>query len=188
MKIGIFGGAFNPIHIGHLITVEEVRQKLKLDKVLFVPTYNPPHKKLEVSYHHRRNMVELSIKGNPFFELCEIEKELGGISWTIETLKTLHKYYPKDKLYLILGSDQYDVLNTWKEPERLTKYAKLVIMPRPNAKCKVCNSKDKILVKISQIDIASKNIRKDLKQGKSVKYKVVDKVYNYIKNNKLYLA
>lgn len=188
MKIGIFGGSFNPIHIGHLITIEEVKQKLKLDKVLFIPTYKPPHKNPQVSYEHRRNMVALAIKYNPSFELCEIEKELGGISWTIETLKALHKHYQNDKLYLILGSDQYCLLNTWKQPQDLVKYAKLVIMPRPDVVGRMRKSKNTIIVNVSQISIASKNLRNDIKHGKSIRYKVVDKVYDYIKKHKLYLA
>lgn len=186
MKIGVFGGSFNPIHIAHLISVEEVREKLNLDKVLFVPAFNPPHKKDLVSYEHRRNMVNLAIKGNPYFELCEIEKEKGGVSWTIDTLKELHKKYPNDKLYLIIGSDQYLSLKNWKQPQNLTNYAKLVVMNRPHTKLKTRNSELKTSVNITQIDIASKDIRKDIKKGKSIKYKVPDKVVQYIKEYKLY--
>jgi len=186
MKLGIWGGAFNPIHIGHILTIEEVREKLKLDKVLFIPTFNPPHKNELISYRHRRKMVKLAIKNNPYFELCEIEKEKGGISWTINTLKALQKKYPKDKLYLIIGSDQYSVLDTWKKPEALTDYAKLVIMKRPWSTIKSRTVKSTIVVDITQLDIASKNIRKDLKQGKSIRYKVPENVYHYIKENKLY--
>jgi nicotinate-nucleotide adenylyltransferase len=186
MKIGVFGGAFNPIPIGHLLTVEEVCEQLKLDKVFFVPTYDPPHKKVFVDYFHRRNMVRRAIKDNPDFELCEIEKERGGTSWTIDTLKALHTKYLKDKLYLIIGSDQYKVLNKWKQPENLKRYATLVIMKRPSIKFKVQSSKDKILVDISQIDIASNEIRKSIKSNKSFRYKIPEKVYKYIITNKLY--
>jgi nicotinate-nucleotide adenylyltransferase len=187
MRIGIFGGVFDPIHVGHLITVEEVREQLKLDKVFFVPTYEPPHKTTSTSYSHRRNMVELAIRNNPYFKLCEIEKEIGGKSWTIETLKALSKQYPKDKFYLIIGADQYQKLNDWKKPESLTHYAQLVVMKRPYSKIENQKSKIKIIrVSASQIDIASKDIRKSIKQGKSIRYKVTEDVYKYIHKNKVY--
>jgi len=186
MKIGIFGGTFNPIHIGHLITVEEVRELLHLDKILFIPAYNPPHKKDVVSYHHRRNMVKLATKNNPFFELCEIEKKKGGTSWTIGTLKELHKLYPDDILYLIIGSDQYAVLNTWKEPEHLKDFAKIVVMQRAGSKLKIYKRKSVMMVDISQIDIAGKDIRKNIHDNMSIRYKVKEDVYKYIEKNKLY--
>ncbi len=186
MKIGIFGGAFDPIHIGHLITIEEVCEQLNLDKVLFIPTFIPPHKKQLIDYMHRRNMVKIAIKDNARFALCEIEKEIKSISWTIETLKALHKKYPRYKLFLIIGSDQYQVLNKWKQPENLTKYAKMVVMKRPNIKFKVQSLKDKIAVDISQIDVASNEIRKSIKNNKSFRYKIPENVYRYIIKNKLY--
>jgi nicotinate-nucleotide adenylyltransferase len=187
MRIGIFGGVFDPIHVGHLIAAEEIREQLKLNKVLFIPSYNPPHKKTPTSYLRRRNMVELAIQNNPYFKLCEIEKEIGGKSWTIETLKILHKLYPKDQCYLIIGADQYQKLNDWKEPESLTRYAQLVVMNRPHSKIKNQKSKIKIIrISISQIDVASKDIRERIKQGKSIRYKVAEDVCVYIYKNKVY--
>lgn len=187
MKIGIFGGVFNPIHAGHLITVEEVREQLKLDKVLFIPTYEPPHKTTSTSYSHRRNMVELAIRNNPYSKLCEIEKEIGGKSWTIKTLRALRILYPKDHFYLIIGADQYQKLNDWKEPQSLTRYAQLVVMNRPCSEIENQKLKSKIIrVSVSQIDIASKAIRKSIKHGKSIRYKVSEDVYKYIHKNKVY--
>ncbi|MEO0075290.1 MAG: nicotinate-nucleotide adenylyltransferase [candidate division WOR-3 bacterium] len=186
MKIGIFGGAFNPIHLGHLISIEEVREKLSLDKVLFIPTYKPPHKKSLIDYQHRCNMVKLAIKNNPYFELCEIEKERRGVSFTINTLKELRKKYPKDTLYLIIGSDQYAVLNTWKQAALLNQYAKIVVMIRPGWQKVKKDLTDVFFVNISQIDIASRKLREDIKNRNSIKYKVSENVYEYINKNKLY--
>jgi nicotinate-nucleotide adenylyltransferase len=186
MKIGIFGGAFNPIHIGHLITVEEVRQRIGLDKVLFIPTYNPPHKKNLTSYKHRRNMTLLAIKDNPRFELCEIEKIKGGTSWTIETLKELHKQYPRDILFMIIGSDQYAVMDTWKEPENIHRYSNLIVMQRPGSRNAIKKLKSVQFINISQIDIASNRIRRAVNENKSIKYKVKETVLKYIEKNKLY--
>jgi nicotinate-nucleotide adenylyltransferase len=186
MRIGVFGGAFNPIHIGHLITIEEVCEQIKLDKVLFIPTYIPPHKKQLIEYNRRRNMVKLAIKSNSNFQLSDIEKKLGGTSWTIETLKALHKNFPKDALFLIIGSDQYKIFNKWKQPQELTRYARLIIMKRPSVKFQISNSKFIIPIRVSQIDIASNEIRKSIRNNKSFRYKVPENVYKYIIKNKLY--
>jgi nicotinate-nucleotide adenylyltransferase len=186
MKIGIFGGAFNPIHLGHLITVEEVRERLQLDKILLIPTYQPPHKKTLTDYKHRRNMVKLAIRNNSNFELSEIEKEKQGISWTVDTLTELHIQYPRDILYLIIGSDQYAVINKWKEPENLIRYAKIVVMIRPGSKVSRHKQKSVIFINISQIDISSSELRNDISKNKSVRYKITDDIYKYIKKNKLY--
>ncbi|MCX7785656.1 MAG: nicotinate (nicotinamide) nucleotide adenylyltransferase [candidate division WOR-3 bacterium] len=188
-KIGIFGGAFNPIHLGHLVTVEEVRERLKLDKIIFIPTFLPPHKKKIVDYRHRRSMVKLAIKNNPNFEISDIEKRIKGKSFTIETLKLLSKKYPKARFYLIIGADEYLLLNTWHEPEKLSQYATLVVMLRPRQEIdtiypKFVNTK---IIKVTQIDISSSEIRQAIKLGRSVRYKICDAVYNYIKKNKLYL-
>jgi nicotinate-nucleotide adenylyltransferase len=186
MKLGIFGGAFDPIHIGHLIIAEEVREHLKLSKILFVPTYKPPHKECRASYAHRRNMVNLAIRTNPFFALCEIEKTRKTTSWTIKTLENLRRIYPEDEFYLIIGSDQFQKISTWKNPEKLTHYAKLVIIPRPHADVSFKTTAQIIFLKISQIDIASRKIREDIKHNRSVKYKIVEDVLSYIYQHKLY--
>ncbi|MCS7259015.1 MAG: nicotinate-nucleotide adenylyltransferase [candidate division WOR-3 bacterium] len=185
MKLGIFGGAFDPIHLGHLIIAEEVREILQLDKILFIPTYNPPHKKCVASYEDRCNMVKLAISDNSFFELCEIEKNT-VTSWTIDTLKNLKKIYPHDELYLIIGTDQYQALSSWKSPEELKNYARLVVIPRPGTVEAPKANNQVVYLTTSLIDIASKKIRDDLKNNRSVKYKVTDNVLEYIKQNKLY--
>lgn len=186
-KIGIFGGAFNPIHIGHLITVEEIREKLKLDKVLFIPTYLAPHKMKLIDYYHRYKMVNLAIKHNPNFEVSDIERNIKGKSYTLETLKLLSQKYPKTKFYLIIGADEYLLLDTWHEPEKIIRYATLVVMLRPQQKIDENhmwpNTK---IVKVTQIDISSSKIRQAIRLGKSVRYKISDEVYSYIKRNKLY--
>lgn len=188
-KIGIFGGSFNPIHLGHLITVEEVREKLKLDKVLFVPTFLPPHKQKLIDYHHRWTMVNLAIKNNPYFEISDIEKKIKGKSFTIETLRLLAQKYPKTQLYLIIGADEFLLLDTWHEPDKLTQYATLVVMLRPQQKLDINRKMVKTkIIKVTQIDISSSEIRRAIKLGKSVRYKISEAVYDYIKKNKLYLS
>jgi nicotinate-nucleotide adenylyltransferase len=184
MRIGILGGTFNPPHLGHLVLAEEVREKLNLDKIFFIPTNIPPHKEEEIiSSLHRFNMVKLAIKGNPYFEVLDSEIKRGGISFTIDTVRELKRKFPYDEFYLIVGSDLVSTFSTWKEFDELKKMVKIVVAERENHPFK---SKDFIIVNITQIDISSSQIRKMIKEKRSVRYLVREKVFKYIKRHKLY--
>ncbi len=189
MRIGIFGGTFNPIHIGHLIVAEEVRQKLKLDKVFFIPTFNPPHKKRFAPYQERLLMVKMSIKDNPYFEISEIEKERGGKSFTIDTLRELKRFYPKDNLFLIIGTDQFLELSNWEKPDELFKLAKICVMRRAGVKFNEARQRKfprALVLDVTQVEISGKEIRRRIKSGISVRYLLPEKVYQYILKNRLY--
>ncbi|MEO0116107.1 MAG: nicotinate-nucleotide adenylyltransferase [candidate division WOR-3 bacterium] len=183
MRLGIFGGSFNPIHNGHLIVAEEVREKLRLDKVLFLLSFNPPHKRKVLPYEDRKAMLLLAIAGNPYFSLSEIERERGGKSWTVDTLKDLRKRYPQDRLFLIIGSDQFRELGSWKNPKELFKWAEVWVMRRPGAeidrRLRRRFPRVKIL-NVSQIDIRGRKIREKIRKGLSVRYLLPEKVYEYI--------
>ncbi len=187
-KIGIFGGSFNPVHLGHLLVAQDIFEKLKLDKMLFIPAFAPPHKRHLLSYQHRFKMLKLAIAGNPFFELSDIEAKRGGKSFTVDTLRELKKIYPNDQLYLIIGADQFRELSNWKEPKKLCQLAKIVVMSRPN--CPIPATKNRLAntmtLKVIQIEIASKLIRKRISQGLSVRYMLPEKVWHYIIKNRLY--
>ncbi len=187
-KIGIFGGSFNPVHLGHLLVAQDIFEKLKLDKMLFIPAFAPPHKRHLLSYQHRFKMLKLAIAGNPFFELSDIEAKRGGKSFTVDTLRELKKIYPNDQLYLIIGADQFRELSNWKEPKKLCQLAKIVVMSRPN--CPIPAAKNRLAntmtLKVIQIEIASKLIRKRISQGLSVRYMLPEKVWHYIIKNRLY--
>jgi nicotinate-nucleotide adenylyltransferase len=189
MRVGIFGGTFNPIHLGHLIVAEEMREKLKLDKILFLLAFNPPHKRKFAPYSDRKEMVKMAIAGNPHFELSEIEKERGGKSWTVETLKDLRKLYPEEELFLIIGSDQFQELAKWRNPEELFNRAKVCVMRRAGMpirkEIKRKFPKARIL-DVSQIEISGKKIREKIRKGSSVRYLLPDKVYEYILKKGLY--
>lgn len=187
MKIGILGGTFNPIHIGHLILAEEVREKLKLDKVVFVPTFLPPHKECRdvVSAMHRLRMVRLAIKKNRNFRVSDIEIKRKGPSYTIDTLRQLKSSYPKDKLYFITGSDLLNYLNEWKDLTQIITMVKFVVATRPGY------SLERIPVYISTIsiravDVSAFEIRQAVREKRSFRYLVADEVYEYIKAHRLY--
>lgn len=186
MKIGVFGGSFNPVHIGHLLVAEDIIEQLKLDKILFIPAFDPPHKKYLLPFEQRRKMLERAIAKNPRFELSNIEKKRGGKSFTIDTLSELKKEYPNDYLYFIMGTDQYAELSTWKEPEQLFNLAKIVVIQRPGFLKKKFEAKKPIFINVIQIDIASAEIRKRIQQNRSVRYMLPEKVWQYIIRNRLY--
>lgn len=119
--IGIMGGTFNPIHLGHIRLAQAAYEQYKLDKVIFMPSGDPPHKKDEivVKAEHRMNMVKLAIMGNPHFEASAMEIERKGYSYTFETLKELHRQNKEDELYFIIGADSLFHIESWNRPEEI---------------------------------------------------------------------
>jgi len=191
MRIGIFGGTFNPPHAGHLIVAESVCEWLKLDKLFFVPSYISPHKKRgeDKLALHRTRMVRLAIKSNPRFDVCDNEVRRKGISYTYETVETLHRKYPDCKLYLIIGADNYAEFHTWKNPERIVAAASLVVMNRPlhassNAGKKFHNGIR--FASVPDIQISSTEIRAMVRRHLSIRYLVPQVVLQYIQRHKLY--
>ena len=191
MNIGIFGGTFNPPHVGHLIVVESVRERLKLDRVIFVPSYISPHKRRgeETLAAHRLKMVRLAIQGNPSFSVSDIEIKRKGTSYTFETLETLQKEYHGAKLYLLMGIDNFVEFHTWKKPQRIAELATLVVMnrpaePRATSKRKLRSVTE--FVPVPEIQLSSTDIRMRVREGKTIRFLVPDSVAHYIMRTKLY--
>jgi len=132
LKVGVFGGTFNPIHNGHLRAAEEVREKLGFDRILFIPSGKPPLKTKDIAVAaHRFEMARLAILDNPFFEISDIETKRTGKSYTVKTIEELKKAYPSREFYLILGIDAFLDIPNWRHPERLIELANFVIISRP---------------------------------------------------------
>ncbi|MDP3142428.1 MAG: nicotinate-nucleotide adenylyltransferase, partial [Candidatus Omnitrophota bacterium] len=134
MKIGILGGTFNPLHVGHLAIAEAIRDKINLDKVIFVPSYIPPHKsKIKLAAAGMRfKMVKAGIKGNPNFSVSDSEIIRQGKSYSVDTLRYFRKLYRrKAKLYFIIGADSLPELKTWREIRAILKLARFVVVNRP---------------------------------------------------------
>lgn len=186
MRLGIFGGSFNPVHIGHLLVAEDIHEQLKLDKIIFIPAYNPPHKRYLLPFRYRFEMLKLAIEDNPFFELSDIEAKRMGKSFTIDTLSELKKEYPKDELYLIMGTDQFAVLSSWKEPTRLFEMARVVVISRPGFAKRRFGRYNPIFVPVIRIDIAGRQIRRRIAQNRSVRYMLPERVFKYIMKYNLY--
>lgn len=197
-KVGIMGGTFDPIHIGHLMLAEQAYDKFGLDKVLIMPTGNPPHKDNSVSAttKHRVQMARLAIENNKHFELSLIEVERSGYTYTYETLEELTKKNPDVEYYFIIGADSLLDFDKWKEPQRICQNATLLVATRYNLSSEELeNQIDEVAHKYNakiysletpNIDISSKLLRTLVNTGKSIKYYVTTDVERYIYKNKLY--
>lgn len=193
-KIGIFGGAFDPPHIAHLIIAEEVLISLSLSKILFVPTYYPPHKTTTTSFEHRFNMLLLAIENNEKFTISDIEKKIKEkynieSSYSIYTIRELRKIYPDKELYFIIGSDQYLEFKNWYQPEEILKEIKLCVLMRYGYSLSNEEPKENLIfLPVPQLGIKSSEIRERIKNNKPFRYFLPEKVYKYIIENKLYIT
>lgn len=187
MKIGILGGTFNPIHIGHLILAEEAREKLGLDKVIFVPANLAPHKENSdtAPAAARLAMVKLAIKGNRYFSVSDLEIRRPGRSYTIDTIRGLGKIFPKDELYFIIGSDLLTYLGEWKDLKDIIKVVRFIAATRPGYPLEKIPAYITTLP-IRAVDISGFEIRQAVEENKSFRYLVPERVHNYIKKTKLY--
>jgi len=193
--IGVMGGTFDPIHIGHLAIGEEAREALSLDRVLFVPAGQPPHKPAGsvTSVEHRVAMVELAIADNPAFELSRMEVERPGPSYTVDTVEALTR--DTDDLVLILSAETFAELPSWHEPERLFDAARMAVVPRegypapdpawleaafPGRGSRVT------YLEGPRLGLSSTAIRARVAAGRSIRYLVPDKVGTYIADKQLY--
>lgn len=188
MRIGILGGTFNPIHIAHLILAEEALSKLKLDKVVFVPTYIPPHKNIDVAIKpkDRLKMVELAIEDNESFEVSAFELDAKKKSYSIDTIRQFRAVYGDSaQLYFITGSDLLKDLFSWKNVNEIFKMSKFVVANRPGYPVEGVPEEAETVV-ITPIEVSSEDIRKRLEEARSIRYLVPEKVRRYIIKHDLY--
>ncbi|MDH7604044.1 MAG: nicotinate-nucleotide adenylyltransferase [Melioribacter sp.] len=188
-KIGIFGGTFDPVHIGHLITTQFVLEQRKLDKIIFIPCYISPHKTNQNSSNpvHRLNMLRLAIEGIPYFELSDYEIRKGNISYTYDTILELKKTY--HYIELIIGYDNLIVFDKWHKPDEILDLTKLIVMKRIIDKDTEVKNKyfeRAIILNTPTIEISSTEIRERVKNKLPIDFLVPKKVKEYIIQNKLY--
>mgnify|MGYP001585868154 CR=1 FL=1 len=188
MRIGILGGTFNPIHIGHLILAEEACFKLKLDKLIFVPTFIPPHKDAAAgaSPQDRLRMILAAIEDNPNFEASSFEIDSRKKSYSIDTLREFKRVYGGDaQLYFITGSDSLKDLFSWKDVNEIFKISKFIVANRAGYPFEAVPKEVETVV-ITPIEISSEDIRKRLSENRSIRYLVPEKVREYIIEHNLY--
>ena len=198
-KIGIMGGTFDPIHLGHLILGEKAYEQLGLQKVLFMPCGNPPHKqdrKGRASDEERCEMVRLAIMDNPHFELSLMEMHEKGYTYTFHTLETLNAEHPDTDYYFIIGADSLYNFHSWMEPARIAAACTMVAAtrnqtPREELDRMIREVSDAYGAKIIRldtmnIDVSSQMLRQWALEGKSLRYYTPDRVISYIKSRGIY--
>ncbi len=183
MRLGIFGGTFNPIHWGHLVLAETARETLGLDRVLFVPAHQPPHKRgAELAPGLQRlAMVRLAVRDHPAFAASDLELMRQGVSYTLDTVQTIHDQLPEATLFLLMGQDMLRV--PWRNWAAMKRLCTIVVAPR--AKPARAQAKMRWLG-MPRIDVASSDIRARVAAGRSIRYLVPPPVQRYIRQHHLY--
>lgn len=201
MKLGILGGTFNPIHLGHLIIAQAALEKFHLKQVIFIPTHQPYYKRtIELApVQHRLKMVKLALADNPLFSVSDIEMRRKGPSYSIDTLQELKTLYPAStKFYFIIGTDTLPELPSWYEIKRLTRLCHFITVGRPGAiplntarlnhflGRSMATEFRRYYLARPLVDISSSEIRDRIKSRQSIKYLVPEKVEKYLKRYRLY--
>ncbi|HLJ03947.1 MAG TPA: nicotinate-nucleotide adenylyltransferase [Solirubrobacteraceae bacterium] len=197
MRVGVFGGTFNPPHLGHMVCAQEACVQLGLDRVMFVPTSSPPHKQVErddPGPEHRLAMCQAAIAGDDRFEACDLEVARGGTSYTVDTLVELKRRAPDTELFLILGGDVAAGLPEWRDPDRVLSLATPALAARsgtPSAAVtsalkRVPGGERACAFDMPTIELSSTMIRGRAAEGGSIRYLVPDGVADYIERNGLY--
>ncbi|MGI9252271.1 MAG: nicotinate-nucleotide adenylyltransferase [Thermomicrobiales bacterium] len=195
-RIGIFGGTFDPVHVGHLIVAADLLQALSLDRVLFVPAGRPPHKDTSIisDDQDRLEMLHLAIDDNPMFQVSTIDLERDGPSYTADLLELLAGGHPNAQLVFLLGEDSLRDLPTWHDPNRIVRQAELGVARRPGVKLDLASVLDAVpaacgritLVDSPLIGISSTDLRARVARGAPVAYQVPEQVERYIRHSGLY--
>ncbi len=209
MRLGIFGGTFNPIHMGHLRAAEEVREELGLEKIIFVPSYLPPHKELShnVTGARRLEIVEMALKSNSFFEISSFEVDSAVSSYSINTIEHIKDLYGCTP-YFILGRDAFNEISSWYQAQRLFHLSHFAVMSRPGAPvCPLSEvlgeeagnfqatprgfinklGNEIVFVEVTSYAVSSSRIRELCKKGRSIRYLVPEEVHDYIRKEEIYI-
>jgi nicotinate-nucleotide adenylyltransferase len=207
-RIGVLGGTFDPLHLGHLRAAEVVRDALGLDKVLFVPASTPPHKASPVTEaDHRFGMLERALAGEPFFEVSRLELDRGGRSYTIDTLEELALGSENSRFFFVTGTDAFSEIRTWKSWRKLLDAHWFVVHERPGFPIEAVEevlpegTSFRVLeeselepgteprvsfLRRPMLKVSSTEIRRSIRQNRSIRFLVPDAVADYIRENRLY--
>jgi nicotinate-nucleotide adenylyltransferase len=192
MRLGIFGGTFDPVHVGHLLLAECCREQLRLDQVWFLPAAVPPHKQDRplVPGPQRIEMLELAIGGHEPFVVCPYEIDRGGVNYTVDTLAHFKAEDPARELFFLMGADSLGDLPSWKEPKRLCELAVLVVVGRTGAGLPPTGELATRIERVDMptIDVSSSDLRERIAAGHSIRYRTPRAVEKYIEAHGLYRA
>jgi nicotinate-nucleotide adenylyltransferase len=197
LRVGLLGGSFDPVHIGHLILAEEARGQLDLSQVYFVPAADPPHKRNRrlAPVQHRINMLELALRGNKQFAISRVDVDRPGPHYTVDLVQLVRRQLPPGaELFFLMGFDSLRDLPTWREPSRLIATAQLVALTRPDIpidwehlESNLPGVRERVIIlDMPELEIASNDLRERVRRGRSIRYQVPDCVREYIKDHHLY--
>jgi nicotinate-nucleotide adenylyltransferase len=200
MRLGIFGGTFDPVHYGHLLLAECCREQCRLDAVWFLPAAVPPHKRDRdlTPAQERIEMIGLAIAGHPAFSICKYETDRGGVNYTVETLTHIHEEDPARELFFLMGEDMLLDLPNWREPRKVCELALPVVVHRAGMAPLDFNCLTNVImpecieeirrhqVEMPEIGISGSEIRRRAAEGKSIRYQTPRAVEKYIETNRLY--
>ncbi len=194
MKMGLYGGTFDPIHNGHLLLAEWIREKLELDKIAFIPAFIPPHKMTQkiTAAELRFQMIQLAIRSNPHFEVSDYEVNKQGVSFSIDSILHFRSLYGMrpEQLFFLIGSDSLIDFDGWYKPDEILKNCRIIVYRRSHfnpAMVKHAYVQRVTFVENPYIDISSSDIRSRVFQGRSIKYMVSPEVEAFILGNSLYV-
>jgi nicotinate-nucleotide adenylyltransferase len=216
MRLGVFGGTFNPIHFGHLRAAEEARQRVGLDSVLFIPSATPPLKSGDLApIEHRIRMTAMAVSTNRCFGISDMECARAERSYTVDTARALRSEHPDAELFFMLGVDAFMELPMWREPEELIKLLEIIIIGRPTMRfadllnspfinvsqdelegldrgttemldTELAGGRGAVLLGSPLLDISSTDIRERVREGRSIKYMLPERVESFIITHELY--
>lgn len=191
MRVGLFGGSFNPPHLAHLIVAETIREQFALDQILWMPAYHPPHKDPShlAAAEHRLAMVQLATAQHAHFAVSDLEIQREGTSYTFHTVCTLQEQHPETTFFLLLGGDSLHGFPTWYQPDGILERVPLLVYHRPGSAPTIPEGLPTNRIHTTnapQLDLASAYIRDRLHKHQSIRYLVPETVRAYIKKHRLY--
>ncbi len=200
MRLGILGGSFDPVHLGHLLLAECCRETCELDQVWFIPAATPPHKQTRrlTSSEKRLEMLQLAIGGHAAFRVSDLEIQRQGVSYTVDTLEQLHRDRPETQLFLLMGADSLTDLPSWRHPARICQLATPIVVRRPDSPEPDFQALQRILAAEQQspppslqvdmplIEFSSSDIRRRVAAGHSIRYRTPRAVEKFIQTQRLY--
>ena len=188
-RVGLFGGTFDPPHVGHLVIAEWARERLRLDRVVFMPAGSPPDKRRRdlSSVAHRVAMSRRAVRGHPAFRVSTLEARRDGPSYTVDTLRSLRRSFPGAQLYLILGEDRLAGFERWREPREIMKLATLAVAARPGARRRAGAVTRRVRwLGNPPLAISSSALRARSRAGRSLRYLLPEAVERYVRRHRLY--
>ncbi|HVJ85461.1 MAG TPA: nicotinate-nucleotide adenylyltransferase [Caulifigura sp.] len=199
MRLGLYGGTFDPVHMGHLLLAESCREQMRLDEVWFIPTGSPPHKVgVQIAPPKaRREMLELALAGLPQFHVSRIELDRPGPHYTVETLGQLKGERPEDELFLLIGADSLHELHTWREPAEIARLAQIVAVNRGDEPLGATAGDFDLptgeriqlaTVKMPAVGVSATDLRRRVADGRSIRFQTPRAVEQYIRAHRLYQA